>query len=177
MISIGDYRQLADGLFHAGTRSRTEFEYVDEANGVHMYVLGLSRDDSGVLRYTVGARAIEATGTASSGVEMGAGQVVAAGEKGYKCAFELKNSGSAGESEVEYMQADIYRLSAEVEGEGWRVQLPNALAAAAFGEATTASVAVGADGDAEDEAVVMLTATSESDPGVSVTKECRVQRM
>lgn len=179
MISIGDYRQLADALFHAGTNSGSEFEHVDEANGLHLYIIDMSRDDTGVLRYTVGARSLEGSGSASYGVELSEGEVVASGPKGYMCSFDLANSGASGSNDddslAEY-QSDIYRLSAEVEGEGWRVQLPNLLAAAAFGESTLANVAVGAAEDAVGEAVVMLTATSESDPDVSVTKECRVQK-
>lgn len=180
MISIGDYRQLADALFHAGTDSGSEFEHVDEANGLHMYIIAIARDDTGILRYTVGARSLESASSGSYGVEMSAGKVAASGPKGHMCSFELTNSGSAGSSDAgdlsEYLQSDIYRLSAEVEGEGWRVKLPNALATAKFGESTTASVAVGAAEHAEEDAVVTLTATSESDPDVSVTKECRVQK-
>jgi hypothetical protein len=56
-ITIGDYRQLADALFHAGTRSGSEYEYVDEANGLHFYVISPSRDADGVLKYTVGVNA------------------------------------------------------------------------------------------------------------------------
>lgn len=181
-ISIGDYRQLADALFHAGTNSGSEYEYVDEANGLHLYILDINRDETGVLRYTVGARSLEAGSPGTFGVEMSDGVATTSGEKGSTCTFELTNTGSAGEVTdedlAEYTQSDIYRLSAEVERKGWRVQLPNALAVAAYGKSTTVKVAVGGSGDAaEGEAVVVLTATSESDPGVSVVKECRVGKV
>ncbi len=43
-ITIGDYRQLSDSLFHAGTDSGSEYEYVDEANRLHFYVLDVARN-------------------------------------------------------------------------------------------------------------------------------------
>ena len=43
-ITIGDYRQLSDALFHAGTDSGSEYEYVDAANRLHFYVLDAQRD-------------------------------------------------------------------------------------------------------------------------------------
>src|SRR5690606_25678812 len=39
MIPQGDARQLSDALFHAGTDSGSAYEYVDEANRLHFYVL------------------------------------------------------------------------------------------------------------------------------------------
>lgn len=44
MITMGDYRQLADALFHAGTGSGSKYEFVDEANGLHFYILDIHRD-------------------------------------------------------------------------------------------------------------------------------------
>lgn len=43
-ITIGDYRQLADALFHAGTDSGSQYEYVDEANRLHFYITDVQRD-------------------------------------------------------------------------------------------------------------------------------------
>ncbi len=37
-ITIGDYRQLSDALFHAGTNSGSEYEYIDTANRLHFYI-------------------------------------------------------------------------------------------------------------------------------------------
>ncbi|RYP11279.1 hypothetical protein DL765_007831 [Monosporascus sp. GIB2] len=186
MLSIGDYRQLADALFHAGTRSGSEFEYVDEPNRLHFYVLATSRDSSGVLRYTVGARSLDGSGASTYGLDMGDGYVAersaaAVTAAGVTCVFELTNTGSyaagpGARQDLSPYVADVYRLSAEVDAEGWRIVLPNALATAKFGESTTARVAVGAAANGTVSAVVTLTATSESDPSVSVTKECVVSR-
>jgi hypothetical protein len=46
-ITIGDYRRLSDALFHAGVDSGGEFEYVDEANRLHFYVLDATKSDTG----------------------------------------------------------------------------------------------------------------------------------
>ncbi|MEV5448029.1 peptidase M6, partial [Streptomyces sp. NPDC052644] len=97
--------------------------------------------------------------------------------------FELTNSGtySAGgqqhpEDATAYLKSDVYRLSAEVAGKGWRTWLPNPLATAQFGKSTTVRVSVGATAAAADTGFVKLTATSESDPSKTVTKQCRVEK-
>ncbi len=39
-VTKGDYRQLSDALFHAGTGPGVVSEYEDAANRLHFYVLG-----------------------------------------------------------------------------------------------------------------------------------------
>lgn len=179
-VTVGDYRQLADALFHAGTRSGSEFEYVDEPNGLHFYVVQPSRDEQGVLRYVVAARSLDGAGRSTFGVELGEGTPAGpALGMGTTCAFELRNTGtySAGNASREletYLGGDVYRLSAEVEGEGWRVETPNALATARSGGRAEVRVAVGAGEGAAGEAVVRLTARSESDGSKTAVGECRV---
>lgn len=178
-ITIGDYRQLADALFHAGTRSGSQFEHVDEPNGLHFYVLDLRRSDEGVLSYTVGARALAAP-QGDAGVEVGRGVVTdrkhnTPTDKGVTCTFEVKNTGEA-PGVVGWDVADVYRLSAEVEGAGWAVEVPNALKAVGFGEAGFVRVAVKAEEGADEEGVVTLTARSET--GAAEAKsECRVSKV
>ena len=69
-ITLGDYRQLSDALFHAGTDSGSEYEYVDEANRLHFYVLDLKRDRKGVLSYTVAIRSLDGAGPNKRGVKL-----------------------------------------------------------------------------------------------------------
>lgn len=191
MLSVGDYRQLADALFHAGTRSGSQFEHVDEPNRLHLYVLDVARGaGDGVLRYTVGARSLDGSGASAYGLGLGDGRVAGGNSSavtttGVTCAFELSNTGKyvedgsgahAAAQDLSPYLADVYRLSVEVDGEGWRVELPNALATAPFGGSATANVAVAAAGNATASAVVTLTVTSESDSSVSATKECRVTK-
>lgn len=187
-ITMGDYRQLSDALFHAGTNSGSEFEYIDEANRLHFFVLNLKRDQDGVLKYTVAVKSLDGTGGPSThGVNLSKGTVTTPNSKptnrGVTCSFDLTNTGSwsaGGQAHPEnvnaYTKSDVYRLSAEVAGRGWRVSLPNELAAAKFGQSTTVNVSVGAAANAADTGFVKLTATSVSDPTKTLTKQCRVEK-
>ena len=44
MVTIADPRQLNDAPFNAGTNSGSEYEYVDEDNRLHFYVLDVRKD-------------------------------------------------------------------------------------------------------------------------------------
>jgi M6 family metalloprotease-like protein len=186
-ITIGDYRQLSDALFHAGTRSGSEYEYVDEANGLHFYIIEPKRDEDGVLSYTVGVRSLNSISeTGSAAMKLSKGKLIGStSPSSYDsdldftgtCTFTIKNSGKSKKSAPAHLQSDVYRLSAEVEGEGWKAVLPNALATAREGEEVSVTVAVGAGEGAEKQGKVWLTATSESDEKVSVKKVCKVRKI
>ncbi|KAH8163977.1 metalloprotease M11 [Xylaria polymorpha] len=187
-LTVGDYRQLADALFHAGTRSGSQFEFVDEPNRLHFYVLSTRRDNVGVLHYTVAVRSLDGSGASKHGVKLNTGTVAKdknakVTDKGVTCSFQLTNSGTYVDGKAThpqdlsaYLKSDVYRLSAKVDGQGWRVELPNSLAAAEYGKAATVNVAVGATANAKSSAVVTLTATSESDPKISTTAKCQVRK-
>ncbi|KAK6824661.1 M6 metalloprotease [Apiospora arundinis] len=182
-VTMGDYRQLLDALFHAGTRSGSQFEHVDEANRLHFYVVDVHRDSSSeVLSYTVAVRSLDGSGGKSQhSVKLATGSAKGGNPTagGVTCAFELSNTGTfAGKDDAShpdnaaaYLDSDVFRLSAAVEGAGWRVEVPNA-----SGEKTMAKVAVGASSDAAASAVVTLTATSESDGKVVATAKCSVSK-
>jgi M6 family metalloprotease-like protein len=182
--TVGDYRQLVDALFHAGTNSGSEYEHIDTANGLHFYILNINRDTSGVLRYTVGVRAVTDSSSAKHDVKLRQG--VASGNAtsdGMYCIFQLDNTGKAGPANATahpqdlsaYLGSDIFRLNAEVEGAGWQIDIPNALAYAKFGQSTEVRVAVRKSGkDGAKKATVKLTATSEGDNTVKAQKSCRV---
>lgn len=184
MISLGDYRQLLDGLFHAGTRSGSEFEFEDADNGLAVYILDTSRDDEGVLSYTVAIRATEqgAGGESTRGVSVSPG-VVSTGavtEQGALCSFDVSNTGSyvAVVDSVDDVNLDwdVYRLNATVDAAGWTIQLPNELLAVQFGSMRSTSVAVAAETDAVTSAVVELSVVSEVDPAVAFTAKCQVSK-
>ncbi|GAA3067174.1 M6 family metalloprotease domain-containing protein [Streptosporangium carneum] len=180
-ITIGDYRQLSDALFHAGSDSGSEFEYVDQANRLHFYVLDVKRDRKGVLSYTVAIRSLDGAGPQKRGLKL----LPAAGipaEKGLStCRFPLFNTGRTAPAQGQhpedvsaYLNEDVYRLSATVDGRGWTASLPNQLATAGFGERTLVAVnARRASGGAR-LAKVTLTATSESDPSRTAKATCHV---
>lgn len=190
MITMGDYRQLADALFHAGTRSGSQFEYVDEANALHFYILKVRRDETGVLSYDVGVRSLEGSGASTFGVDLAGGNPIISSDEdnvptanGVFCSFNLTNSGSYVEGGdhpqgdvSDFVGYDVYRLEASVAGQGWRIQLPTELVSVRFGETVSAHVAVGAAEDAAEEGVVTLTVVSESDGTVKATAECAVPK-
>ncbi|OLT11368.1 peptidase M6 [Actinomadura sp. CNU-125] len=171
MMTIGDYRQLSDALFHAGTDSGSEYEYVDEANRLHFYVLDLERDDDGVLSYTVGIRSLDGPGPQRRGVKVDSGNASREAGGWLKCTMEVHNKGKGGTG---HHGSDVFRLKAEVDGDGWRVRLPNTLATATVRHSTWVEVWAKPGPDAERKAKLRLTGTSESDPAASDTGTCRL---
>ncbi|HEY0536847.1 MAG TPA: M6 family metalloprotease domain-containing protein [Actinoallomurus sp.] len=172
-MTIGDYRQLSDALFHAGADSGSQYEYVDQANRLHFYVLDLVRDKSGVLSYTVAVRSLDGAGTQRRGVRLSPGVAVAAPQRGWaKCALPLTNTGTAGTAP--YGDGDVYRLSATASGRGWSAWLPNALTTAKAGRRATVNVYAKHTAGAAHLGQVKVTATSESDPTKKATAICAV---
>ncbi|RJE21793.1 hypothetical protein PHISCL_05884 [Aspergillus sclerotialis] len=175
MITIGDYRQLSDALFHAGTRSGSEFEYVDKANKLHFYIIDKHRSSDGVLSYTTAVRSLDQgnVNREKLGVSMGFGRIISGGNntptrKGVTCSFPLHNTGK---------KADVYRLEASsILASGWRFELPNALITAEAGGRVSPKLAVAANDHAAWIGTFQLKATSESDPKVSSTGYCVVNR-
>ncbi|MDF5758128.1 M6 family metalloprotease domain-containing protein [Spongiactinospora sp. TRM90649] len=177
-ITVGDYRQLSDALFHAGTGSGSEYEYVDQANRLHFYVLDVQRDKAGVLSYTVAIRSLDGAGQQRRGVKLQHANGAPTGGSWARCSFSLRNSGKGGakpgqhpEDVTSYLNSDVYRLSAKAESRGWSVSLPNELATAEAGR--TVQVYVDAKRSGGDRnGKITLNATSESDPSRTATATC-----
>jgi hypothetical protein len=131
----------------------------------------------------VGVRstATNSTSTVTHGVELSEGTA----DESY-CTFSLKNTGTAPSNSTSvhpqdlsaYLGSEIYRLSAEVDSDSWKVGLPNALAFAKFGGSTSVKVAIGAASNGTsygtNGATVTLTATSESDSKIKHVATCKV---
>ncbi|WP_414636202.1 M6 family metalloprotease domain-containing protein [Actinophytocola sp.] len=180
-ITLGDYRQLSDALFHAGTDSGSEFEFVDTANRLHFYVLDVRRDAQGLLSYTVAIRSLDGAGPAPRGVRLALANARADGDGLARCNVPLTNTGSPApprgdhpEDVTAYLGSDVYRLSATVDGAGWSSWLPNQLATARFGSTVQVPVYVRQDGQGANPVRVRVTATSESDPTRTSTATCYV---
>jgi hypothetical protein len=180
-ITIGDYRQLSDSLFHAGTDSGSEYEYVDEANRLHFYVLDVARNRSGELTYTVAVKSLDGAGPQRRGVAV-LPTLAAVNHNGLAtCRFPLVNTGRSAapagqhpEDVRKYLNGDVYRVSATVDGHGWAVSVPNQLATAEFGKYVQVPVYAKRSGSAAKAGKVKLTATSESDPSKKSTATCTV---
>jgi hypothetical protein len=174
MRTVADYRQLNDALFHAGLNSGSQFEWTDEPNRLHFYVVDLKRDPRGVLTYTLGVRSLDGAGPQTRGVALkgpAAGRVGAAPTG--TAMFALSNTGksaaiAAGTHPTNasaYVDYDVFRLSVAVEGDGWSAALQNALAAVKFGATDQVEVFLSRSPTSASSAAITLTATSESDPG------------
>ncbi|HEX6196707.1 MAG TPA: immune inhibitor A domain-containing protein [Jiangellaceae bacterium] len=162
----GDPRQLDDATFHAGTGSGSEYEYLDEFNNLHLYVLDSYRDEDGVLTYDVAVRNTDGAG----GYERGAGLAdpvsYAVGDSTALLRAELTNTGEAGDG---LFGSDVFRYSAEVDGAGWDVWLPYEVGAVAAGDTGNVAVYATAGDGASESATVTVTATSETDPSATST--------
>jgi M6 family metalloprotease-like protein len=179
-ITIGDYRQLSDSLFHAGTNSGSEYEYTDEANRLHFYVLDVKRDKKGVLSYTVAIRSLDGAGPQRHGVKVLPTFGLPDRSGLTTCRFPVFNTGRAAaagghpEDVSKYLKGDVYRVEATVDGRGWTVDVPNALATASFGDYVQVPVYAKKSGNGPLVATVKFTATSESDPAKKATSTCTV---
>lgn len=169
MRTVADYRQLNDALFHAGVNSGSEYEWKDEANRLHFYVIDLKRSDAGILSYTVAVRSLEAGGSHVRGVALGGPPTFRAPQGESTIGMTLRNTGTAAAAALPSAAHDVYRLSVSVEGTGWTADLPSALTAVRFGDLATVPVRITRTAGAGATATVSFTAVSESDPGKRAT--------
>lgn len=163
-VSLGDYRQLLDALFHAGTGPGVVHEYVDEANRLHFYVLEKRRDEEGVLQYRVAVRSLDGGGPFGRGVESElASTTDATPGRVAVCEYDVTNTGDA---------ADLVRLAADTP-DGWEPTLRYEVVEIGSGETSTVPVYVEVpQGAADRSATVTLTATSETDETATTETDC-----
>ncbi|MEU6713901.1 peptidase M6 [Nonomuraea sp. NPDC046802] len=184
MRTIGDYRQLNDALFHAGTNSGSKNEYVDTANGLHFSIVNTYKDAKGLLHYVIGVRNPAGAGPQQRGVAVTKGTPGGkAPARATTCSFRLTNTGKDAatdpalhpQDERAHLRNDIYRLSTSATGAGWSANLSNNLTTAAFGQSVDVPVHVTRTPGSAHSATVSLTATSVSDPGKTTTSTCKVK--
>lgn len=166
MRSIADYRQLNDALFHAGVNSGSQYEWGDTPNRLHFYVIGVQKDDRGILSYEIGVRSLDGTAAEKRGVTIAPG--VRSSEGSYqKCSFAVTNTG------ISKSAFDIFRLSVVADKPDWAAQLQSALVAVKAGSSTPVDVYV-SHGGSSGQAAIKLTAQSESDPNQAASATCTV---
>ena len=180
MISVGDYRQLSDATFNAGLNSGSQYETVDAANSLHLYVIDREVGADGVLTYTIGVQNPAGAGPHTRGVSVAHTDPVSVSEHAGYCNFPLTNTGVSAptsptlhpEDVTAYLNGDVFRLSTSAEGSGWHAQLANALATASFGQTVSVPVYVTRDDGSDPDGVIRLTATSVSDASKTSTATC-----
>jgi M6 family metalloprotease-like protein len=177
MRTVADYRQLNDALFHAGLGSGSSYEWEDAPNRLHFYVVDLEKDKAGILSYVLAVRSLDGSGPQRRGAALEARAGQKASAPNAPVVFTLRNTGAAAHTDPAihpvdanpFLQSDVYRLSATVEGKGWTVQLLNGLAAVEFGGSRQVAVYVSNEAGSSASATVTLKAVSESDPAKSAT--------
>jgi M6 family metalloprotease-like protein len=125
--TLGDYRQLADAAFHAGTGKKVVNSYVDEANELAFFVLDKQKVD-GRLVYDVAAQALGVPNLATATVEKKSGSIEK--RKVTKLVFDVTNDGT---------QAGIFRLGLAKKGKV-KAKLLNDLLYLGVGETKSVTV-------------------------------------
>ncbi|HJR59476.1 MAG TPA: hypothetical protein VJ813_08765 [Vicinamibacterales bacterium] len=165
MRTVADYRQLNDALFHAGVNSGSQYEWKDEANRLHFYVVDVKRDPRGILSYTVAVRSMDGAGPQKRELSIldreqervdGAGGVVM---------IPIVNAGTA---------VDVFRLAVSTHDKGWGAQLENALVALQPGQMKRIPVRITRAPGTGRGMNFEFSALSESDPAVYRTTSVTV---
>ncbi|WP_328603947.1 M6 family metalloprotease domain-containing protein [Amycolatopsis sp. NBC_00345] len=169
--TVGDYRQLNDAAFKAGTGASGAYEYTDEANRLHFFVTDVKRDGSGILSYTVTVASLDGAGPQTRGAALLPALPAVTDGGLATCDFRLFNTGSARGAKAPY-DSDTYRLSVSTDAKGWEVRLPNELTTAKFGKAAPVRAYAKRAPGAAYTAQVRLTATSVADPSRTSTATC-----
>ena len=107
----GDERQLNDGSFNAGLDSGSTYEWTDERNRLHFYVVDKTTDAQGILHYKVAVKSLDGAGPQTRGVALqsGGSTEVAAGQWS-TCTFGLKNTGAAAATDPALHPQDSRRV-------------------------------------------------------------------
>lgn len=176
MRTVADYRQLNDALFHAGTDSGSEFEYTDEYNRLHFYIIDIFKDSTGIISYTAGVKSLDSELGVSRDVQLITGEAVKTREGG-KVDFIIKNCDVKGKKNINScLNNDIYRLTISITGAGWRAEIPNTLASVESGGQLNVPVYYSFEKGADKTAVIKLIVVSESDPDASAEARFDMKR-
>jgi hypothetical protein len=165
MYSKGDYRQLSDSLFKAGTADGVVSEYKDEHNRLHFYILDKKLDNQGALSYRVAVRHMDDSGSSMRGVAAENSKVqFAAPGRVAAYYFKVTNTGNA---------ADLIRLDAKIEA-GWELMLEHNVIEVQAGETVEVPVYVKIPKTKPVPTNLTFTSTSETDPAKKDTAARRV---
>ncbi|WP_227003923.1 FIMAH domain-containing protein [Salicibibacter halophilus] len=154
MLSKGDYQQLADALFKAGTADGVVSEYTDEDNRLHFYVLDKNEDEDGALSYRTAVRHMDEAGPYERGVDVETSTVERA-EAGNIAAynFSVANSGE---------ETDLVRVDVDIE-DGWEYMHEHEVIEVEAGETVDVPVYVEMPENGHAPSNITFSATSETD--------------
>ncbi|AXF57313.1 FIMAH domain-containing protein [Salicibibacter kimchii] len=162
MLSKGDYQQLADALFKAGTADGVVSEYTDEDNRLHFYVLDKNEDEDGALSYRTAVRHMDEGGPYERGVDVDTSTVEHA-EPGRVAEynFSVTNSGE---------ETDLVRLDLDMEKD-WDYMLEHEVIEVEAGETVDVPVYVELPENEQLPSDLTFSATSETDEEQAVSVE------
>ena len=162
MYSVGDFRQLSDSLFKAGTDEGIVSEYRDEHNKLHFYMLDKAYDEIGALSYRVAVRHLEGAGSFERGVTAEASTVEQATPgRVATYNFSVTNTGES---------TDLIRVNAETEA-GWETKVQHNVIEVAAGETIDVPVYVKISEEMHAPTKLTFTATSETDATQRATED------
>ncbi|GIN84430.1 peptidase M6 [Heyndrickxia sporothermodurans] len=170
MLSKGDYQQLADSLFKAGTGDGVVSEFEDKYNRLHFYILGKKYDKKGALSYRLAVRHMDGAGNYRRGVSATVSTTETVPAVPGRVAiyyFNVKNSGNA---------TDLIRLNVKTQ-ENWETMLEHNVIEVKAGESVDIPVYVkiplgGKNNPKPTPNKLTLTTTSETDS----SKQSKVER-
>ena len=134
-------------------------------------MIDIEQNEDEIISYTLGVKSLDGNGPQKRDFQLSAPQK--ADEN--VVLFTLKDNDEA-TTMASCFNNDIYRLSVKVEGEGWKSEIVNELAALETGEETSIPVYFECTDEASDMAKITLTAVSESDPENQVTTSFQVEK-
>jgi M6 family metalloprotease-like protein len=167
--TIADYRQLNDALFHAGTASGSQYEWVDEHNRLHFYVVDKAVNGEGALEYQLAVRHLDGKGVER---KLSFGKTPKSLKKvttdPNKVMLDVLNQSAA---------QDVLRISYEISGQGWHAELPNALLGLEASSNGAFPIYVYHDGNnSAKKATLKVTVRSESDPSKVIVQELALSK-
>lgn len=177
MRTIADYRQLNDALFHVGNNSGSLFEWEDVPNRLHFYIINFQKNADGILSYKIGIRSLDGSGPQKRGVDIVPPSSFRMKNQAEYCTYTITNTGEMAETDPALhnkdisasLNYDIFRLTINVEGEGWKAQLLNSLTSMKPGDSEKIPVYISHEKVHSNSAKVKLTARSENDPSKIVS--------
>jgi len=168
MLSKGDYQQLADALFKAGTGDGVVSEYTDEHNRLHFYILDKKYDAKGALSYRIAVRHLDGAGSFTRGVSVANGNSeFATPGKVAAYYFNVTNTGNG---------TDLIRLNAKTDA-GWDIQFQHNVIEVEAGKTVAVPVYVKLPKGGTAQPVptnLTFTSTSETDASKTATSTRRV---
>ena len=144
MATLGDERQLNDASFNAGLDSGSSYEWTDERNRLHFYVVDKRTDAEGILHYKVAVKSLDGAGPQTRGVALQAARRDRGRRRASGRPARSRSRTRARprrpipalhpQDSTAFLTATSTACRASATGTGWTAKLRNALTAVKFGD-------------------------------------------